>query len=175
MGVYSLGEHTPKLGKGVWIAPTASVVGNVILEDGVSIWFGAVVRGDNDPITIRKNANIQDNSVLHSDAGSPLTIGENVTVGHLAMLHGCTVGENALIGIGATVLNRAVIGANSLVGAHSLVTEGKSFEDGAMVLGSPAKAVKELPDHQQAMLRMSGEYYVKNGERFKRELSPLAD
>jgi carbonic anhydrase/acetyltransferase-like protein (isoleucine patch superfamily) len=167
VAVFSLGEHTPQIHETAWVAPTASVIGNVILEEGASVWFGAVIRGDNEPITICKNANVQDNAVCHSDPGSPLTIGENATVGHLAMLHGCTIGANSLVGIGATVLNGAVIGEHCLVGAHSLVTEKKVFEDGKMVLGSPAKAVKSLPEHQQAMLRMSGDYYVKNSARFR--------
>ena len=170
MPVFSLGEHTPRIHEDAWIAPTASVIGNVIIEAGASVWFGAVVRGDNEPITIRANANVQDNAVLHSDPGSPLTVGENATIGHLAMCHGCEIGANALVGIGATVLNRAVVGENCLVGAHALVTEGKSFEAGSMILGSPAKAVKELPAHQQAMLKMSGEVYVANSARFRGEL-----
>jgi len=173
MAVFSLGDHIPQIHETAWVAPTASVIGNVILEEGASVWFGAVVRGDNEPIIIRKNANVQDNAVCHSDPGSPLEIGENVTVGHLAMLHGCTIGANSLVGIGATVLNGAVIGKHCLVGAHSLVTEGKQFDDGAMILGSPAKAVKELPEHQQAMLRMSGDIYVKNSARFRDEMKPV--
>ena len=173
MAVFRLGEHTPQIHDTAWVAPTASVIGNVILEEGASVWFGAVLRGDNEPITVKRNANIQDNAVCHSDPGSPLTIGENATVGHLAMLHGCTIGANSLIGIGATVLNNSVVGDNCLVGAHSLVTENKSFPDGAMVLGSPAKAVKELPETQQAMLRMSGEIYVKNSARFRDDLKPI--
>ena len=173
MPVYSLDGQVPDVHESAWIAPTATVVGNVIIEEGASVWFGAVVRGDNDPITIRRNANVQDNAVLHSDPGSPLTVGENVTVGHLAMLHGCTVGENSLIGIGATVLNRAVIGKQCLVGAHSLVTEGKTFADGTMVLGSPAKAVKELPEAQRAMLKLSGDMYVGNSGRFREGLGEV--
>lgn len=173
MAVFRLGDHTPQIADGAWVAPTASVIGNVIIEAGASVWFGAVVRGDNEPITIRANANVQDNAVLHSDPGSPLTVGENVTIGHLAMCHGCSIGANSLIGIGATVLNGASIGERCLVGAHALITEGKTFDDGAMILGSPAKAVKALPDHQQAMLKMSGDIYVKNSARFRDELGPV--
>ena len=173
MAVFRLGEHTPQIHESAWVAPTASVIGNVILEEGASVWFGAVLRGDNEPITVKKNANIQDNAVCHSDPGQPLTVGENATVGHLAMLHGCHVGADALVGIGATVLNGAKIGDRCLVGAHALVTEGKSFEAGSMVLGSPAKAVKELPEHQQAMLKMSGQVYVKNSARFAEDLSEV--
>jgi len=173
MAVFALGDHAPQVHEDAWIAPTASVVGNVIIEAGASVWFGAVVRGDNEPITIRANANIQDNAVLHSDPGSPLTIGKNATVGHLAMCHGCEIGANALVGIGATVLNRAVIGPDCLVGAHALVTEGKTFAAGSMIIGSPAKAVKELPDAQKAMLKMSGDVYVKNSARFREELKPV--
>ena len=172
MGVYALDGVEPQIHPDAWVAPTASVVGNVILEAGASVWFGAVLRGDNEPITVRAGANIQDNAVCHSDPGQPLIIGENVTVGHLAMLHGCTVERDSLVGIGATVLNGALVGEGSLVGAHALVTEGKTFAPGSMVLGSPAKAVKELPEHQRAMLRMSGDIYVKNSARFRDGLEP---
>ena len=173
MAVFRLGEHTPQIHPTAWIAPTASVIGNVVIEEGASVWFGAVVRGDNDPITIRAGANIQDNAVLHSDPGSPLDVGENVTVGHLATCHGCTLGEGSLVGIGATVLNRAVIGEHSLVGAHALVTENKTFAPGSMILGSPAKAVKELPDSQRALLKMSADIYLRNGARFRADLEQI--
>ncbi len=140
MPIYSLGARAPQLGDPGWIAPDATVIGDVRLGRNVSIWWHATVRGDNDPITIGENTNIQDGSVLHTDDGVPLVIGANVTVGHMVMLHGCTIGDGALIGIGAVVLNGAKIGKNCLVGAGALVTEGKEFPDGTMILGSPAGA-----------------------------------
>ena len=155
-----------------WIAPNAVVAGNVILKKNASVWFGAVLRGDNEPIVVGENSNIQDNSVCHTDMGSPLTIGDNVTVGHMVMLHGCTIGDGALIGIGAVVLNGAKIGKNCLVGAGALVTEGKEFPDGVMILGAPAKVVRELaPEHAQRM-GMGAMSYVRNWQRFKAGLAP---
>jgi carbonic anhydrase/acetyltransferase-like protein (isoleucine patch superfamily) len=176
MNTYDLGDKRPQLpppGE-YWIAPNASVVGDVILKKNASIWFSAVVRGDNDPITIGENSNVQDGSVLHSDAGLPLTIGRDVTVGHMAMLHSCTVGDNALIGIGSIVLNRAVIGANSIVGAHALVPEGKEFPEGVLILGSPARVVRGLQPHEIEFLQASAEHYVQNWKRFARDLKPSA-
>jgi len=175
MAVYRLGEHTPELGAGVWVAESAQVIGRVTLEDEVSIWFNAVLRGDSDHLTIGAGSNIQDGSVLHADAGMPLTLGRNVTVGHQAMLHGCTVGDNALIGIGAVVLNGARIGANCLVGAGSLVTEGKAFPDGSLIMGSPAKVVRELTPQQIQGLAMSAAHYVRNGRRYAEELIRIDD
>lgn len=167
MAVYSLDGTAPKLGDDAWVADSASVIGNVDMSAGSSVWFGAVVRGDNETIVIGKNSNIQDNSVLHSDPGSPLHIGAGVTVGHQVMLHGCTIGDNTLIGIGATVLNGAKIGKNCIIGAHALITEGKIIPDGSMVMGAPGKVVKELSEGQIAMLGMSADIYVKNAQRFK--------
>jgi carbonic anhydrase/acetyltransferase-like protein (isoleucine patch superfamily) len=155
-----------------WIAPTAVVAGNVILKKNASVWFGAVLRGDNEPIIVGENSNIQDNSVCHTDMGSPLTIGANVTVGHMVMLHGCTIGDGALIGIGAVVLNGAKIGKNCLVGAGALVTEGKEFPDGTMILGSPAKVVRELAPEHAARMGMGALHYVENWKRFKSGLAP---
>lgn len=173
MPIYSLGELVPQLPSDgrFWIAPGAQVVGNVMLGDEASIWFNAVVRGDNEPITIGARTNIQDGSVLHSDPGSPLTIGEGVTVGHKVTLHGCTVGDNSLIGIGAVILNRAVIGRDSIVGAGSLVPEGKTFPDGVLLLGSPARVVRELTVEQIAVLKRSADHYVTNAERFRTSLA----
>lgn len=173
MPLYRLGETAPRLADDAWIAPGAQVIGHVVLGDGASIWFNAVVRGDNEPITIGARSNIQDGSVLHSDPGSPLTIGEGVIVGHKVTLHGCTIGDNALIGIGAVILNRAVIGQNSIVGAGSLVPEGKTFPDGVLILGSPARVVRELTPEQVAGLRRSADHYVANAQRFARDLSPI--
>jgi carbonic anhydrase/acetyltransferase-like protein (isoleucine patch superfamily) len=171
MALYELDGVAPTVSSSAWIADSATVIGNVHIADGASIWPGVVIRGDmNVRITIGKNSNIQDNSVLHADDGVPLTIGEDVTVGHLVMLHGCTIGDHSLIGIGAIVLNRAVIGKHCLVGASSLVTEGKIFEDGSMILGSPAKAMKTLTPEQIEGLKLSASHYVANGARFAKGL-----
>lgn len=156
-----------------WIAPGATVLGNVILKPGASIWFGAVLRGDNDPITIGENTNIQDGAVLHTDLGSPLTIGRDVTVGHQAMLHGCTIGDETLIGIGSIVLNGARIGRNCLIGARCLITEGKEIPDGSLVMGSPGKVVRQLDEAAIAMLRASAAHYVENWRRYARDLAPF--
>jgi carbonic anhydrase/acetyltransferase-like protein (isoleucine patch superfamily) len=175
MTAYRLGDRQPTLPADgeYWIAPNAVVAGNVILKKNASVWFGAVLRGDNDPITIGENSNVQDNSVLHTDLGSPLTIGANVTVGHMVMLHGCQVGDGALIGIGAIVLNGAKIGKNCLVGAGALITEGKEFPDGTMILGAPAKVVRDLSPEHAARMGMGAMSYVRNWQRFKADLEAL--
>ncbi len=167
MALYELDGSTPQVAESAWVADSAEVMGNVHLAADTSIWFGAVLRGDNDPITIGAGTNVQDGSVLHSDFGQPLTLGERVTVGHKVMLHGCTVGDESLIGIGAVVLNGARIGRNCLVGAGALVTEGKEFPDGSMILGSPAKAVRQLTPEQIQGLRRSAEGYIDNARRFR--------
>ncbi|GAA6118365.1 gamma carbonic anhydrase family protein [Acidovorax sp. FG27] len=167
MALYELDGSTPQVAESAWVADSAEVMGNVHLAADSSIWFGAVLRGDNDPITIGAGTNVQDGSVLHSDFGQPLTLGERVTVGHKVMLHGCTVGDESLIGIGAVVLNGARIGRNCLVGAGALVTEGKEFPDGSMILGSPAKAVRQLTPEQMQGLRRSAEGYIDNARRFR--------
>ena len=175
MTVYALGDKKPQLppeGE-YWIAPNAVVAGDVILRSGASIWFGCVLRGDTDTLTVGENSNIQDLSVLHADAGSPLTIGKNVTVGHKVMLHGCTIGDNSLIGIGAVILNGAVIGKNCLIGANARITENKLSPDGSMVVGQPGKVVKELSEGQIAALEMSAQHYVQNWKRFATELTPV--
>ena len=154
-----------------FIAPTASVVGSVKLAQGVSVWFGAVIRGDKDQITVGRNSNIQDGAVLHADPGQPLTIGDSVTVGHNAMVHGCTVGDNALIGINAVILNGAVIGENSLVGANSLVPEGMEIPPGSLVIGSPAKVKRALSEKEIQGLALSAENYVTNGQYFREGLA----
>jgi carbonic anhydrase/acetyltransferase-like protein (isoleucine patch superfamily) len=153
-----------------WIAPTAVVIGRVILKRNASIWFGAVLRGDNEPIIVGENSNVQDGSVLHTDMGAPLTIGPGVTIGHQVMLHGCTIGANALIGIKATVLNHATIAEDSLVGAHALVTERKSFEPGQLVTGAPARVVRALTPEQIQMNRYSAQHYVENWKRYARHM-----
>lgn len=168
MPLYALDDRTPRLAAPgrIWIAPDAHVIGDVVLEEDVSIWFGAVLRGDNEPIVIGARSNVQEGAMLHADPGFPLTVGAEVTVGHHAILHGCTVGAGALIGMGATVLNGARIGAGSLVGANALVTEGKEFPENSLVIGSPAKAVRTLDAAAIERLRASAMHYVKNARRF---------
>ncbi|PIB96317.1 gamma carbonic anhydrase family protein [Caulobacter sp. X] len=175
MNVYSLGELKPTLPEKdeYWIAPTASVMGNIILKKNASIWWGAVARGDNDPITIGENSNIQDGSVLHTDLGSPLTIGANVTIGHMVMLHGCSIGDGSLIGIGAIVLNGAKIGKNCLIGAGALITEGKEIPDNSMVVGAPGKVVREISEQHALILQASALHYVENWKRYARDLKPV--
>ena len=153
-----------------WVAPNATLVGNVVLHRNASVWFGAVLRGDNDPIVIGENTNVQDGSVLHTDDGVPLTLGAGVTVGHMAMLHGCTVGDNSLIGIGAVVLNGAQIGRNCLIGARALVTEGKVIPDNSLVIGAPGKVARVLEAAEIEGLRHSAAHYVQNWKRFAAEL-----
>ena len=172
MTVYSLGAVTPQFPPQdeYWIAPSAAVMGNVILKKNASVWWGATIRGDNDPITIGENSNIQDGSVLHTDVGVPLTIGANVTVGHLVMLHGCTIGDNSLIGIGSIILNGAKIGRNCLIGANVLITEGKEIPDNSLVMGAPGKVVREVSEHQAMILTASAHHYVENWKRYAREL-----
>lgn len=171
--IYRLGEKQVDIrGKDFFIADNATVIGSVIIENDVSIWFNVVVRGDNDPIYIGEGTNIQDGSVLHTDAGIPLTIGKNVTVGHKVMLHGCEIGDNSLIGINAVVLNRAKIGSNCIIGANALIPEGKEIPDNSLVMGSPGKIVKTLtPGHTQAVI-MSALHYVENFKRYKSLLIP---
>ena len=173
MAVYALDDLTPELAEGAWVAENAQVMGNVRLAADASVWFGSVVRGDTDTISIGEGSNIQDGSVLHADQGKPLTVGKHVTVGHQVMLHGCTVGDESLIGIGAVVLNGAVIGKNCLVGARALVTEGKTFPDGSMILGSPAKVVRQLSPEEIEGLRRSAKHYVDNAKRFAKGLKRI--
>jgi carbonic anhydrase/acetyltransferase-like protein (isoleucine patch superfamily) len=173
--VYRLGDAAPDLppeGE-YWIAPNAVILGNVILKKNASVWFGATLRGDNDPITVGENSNIQDGSVLHTDMGSPLTIGDNVTIGHMVMLHGCTIGEGSLIGIGSIILNGAKIGRGCIVGANSLITEGKEIPDGSMVVGSPGKVIRQLDAGASKMLALSAAHYVENWKRYAAGLKPV--
>lgn len=174
MAIYQLDNLTPSIHASAWVAEDAQVLGNVTLAEDSSVWFGVVIRGDTETITVGRGSNIQDNSVLHADHGLPLVVGENVTVGHQVMLHGCTIGDNSLIGIAAVVLNGAKIGKNCLVGAGSLVTEGKEFPDGSMILGSPAKAVRQLAPEQIEALKMSAKHYIDNANRYKSGLKKLA-
>ena len=176
MSVYNLGSVTPELPNDdeYWIAPTAAVMGRVVLKKNASVWWGAVLRGDNDPIVIGEGSNVQDGSVLHTDTGSPLIIGANVTVGHLVMLHGCTIGDNTLVGIGSIILNGAKIGKNCLIGANCLITEGKEIPDNSLVMGAPGKVVRELSAEQAAMMSAGSQHYVQNWKRYKRELTAIA-
>ena len=167
MAIFELDGVAPRLQDSVWIADGAQVMGNVELGQDVSVWFGVVIRGDTDIIRIGRGTNIQDASVLHADVGQPLTIGEDVTVGHRVMLHGCTIGDGSLIGIGAIVLNGARIGKGCLVGAGSLVTEGKEFPDGSMIMGTPARVVRQLSAEQIEGLQRSAQLYVGNARRFR--------
>lgn len=173
MPIYRLGERTPVIGQNCWIADNATVIGSVILGDNANIWFGAVVRGDNDPITIGANTNIQDGSVLHTDDGVPLTIGDNVTVGHMAMLHGCTIGAGSLIGINAIVLNRAVIGKHCIIGANALIPEGKAIPDRSLVVGSPGRIIRTLSDDDLTRLMESASGYVAHAREYRRDLVRL--
>ena len=174
MAIYQLDALTPQMADSAWVADNAQVMGDVHMAADSSVWFSSVVRGDTATIRIGEGTNIQDGIVLHADVGMPLTIGKHVTVGHMVQLHGCTVGDESLIGIGAIVLNGAKIGKNCLVGAGSLVTEGKEFPDGSMILGSPAKVVRELTPEQIEGLRRSAQHYVNNKNRFKAGLKKLA-
>jgi carbonic anhydrase/acetyltransferase-like protein (isoleucine patch superfamily) len=169
--IYSLGDkQLNKDNLDFWVAPNAVVIGDVSLKKNASVWFGAVLRGDNDPIILGENSNIQDNSVCHTDDGMPLIIGNNVTVGHKVILHSCTVGDNSLIGMGSTVLNKAKIGNNCLVGANALVTEGKEFPDNSLIVGSPAKVKRELTDMEKKVIELSALHYVENMKRYKKDL-----
>ena len=173
MAVYELDGTQPRVADSAWVADSAQVMGNVVLGEDSSVWFGTVIRGDTETITVGRGSNIQDASVLHADIGKPLTIGENVTVGHQVMLHGCTIGDESLIGIGAIVLNGAKIGRHCLVGAGALVTEGKEFPDGSMIIGSPAKAVRQLTPEQIEGLKLSAQHYMDNARRFRAGLKKL--
>ena len=169
--IYSLGDkQLNKDNLDFWVAPNAVVIGDVSLKKNASVWFGSVLRGDNDPIILGENSNIQDNSVCHTDDGMPLIIGDNVTVGHKVILHSCTVGDNSLIGMGSTVLNKAKIGNNCLVGANALVTEGKEFPDNSLIVGSPAKVKRELTDMEKKIIELSALHYVENMKRYKKDL-----
>jgi carbonic anhydrase/acetyltransferase-like protein (isoleucine patch superfamily) len=173
MPCYAIDGLAPSLGPGAWAAPSADLIGDVRLGARASIWFGAVIRADNTPILIGDEANIQDGAVGHSDPGAPLVIGAGVTVGHQAILHGCTIGDGALIGMGARVLNGAVIGERCLVGAGALVTEGKMFEPQMLIVGSPARAIRALTDAEVAALAVSAAHYAEKAARYARDVKPL--
>ena len=171
--IYDLEERTTEFrGGGHFVAPNATVIGSVVLDDLSSVWFNAVIRGDNEPIVIGPESNIQDGSVLHTDPGKPLTLGRGVTVGHKAMIHGCEIGDYSLIGINAVVLNGAKIGRHCLIGANALVPEGMEIPDGSLVLGSPARIKRELTETQRKELELSARHYVENASRYKQHLVP---
>ncbi len=174
MPIYRLGEHTPQIDPQSWVAPNATLIGQVVLRRNASVWWNCTLRGDTDRLTVGENSNIQDNSVLHTDPGIPLVVGKNVTVGHRVILHGCTVGDNSLIGMGSTLLNGAVIGKNCLIGANTLIPEGKVIPDRSLVVGLPGRIVRELTDEEVANLQLSADRYVAQWRRYVRELgSPL--
>jgi len=166
-------DHKPQLGKDVFVAQSADVIGMVILEDEVSIWFNAVLRGDTDFIQVGARSNVQDNAVLHTDPGIQLKVGRGVTIGHCAMVHGCVIGDNSLIGINSVILNGAVIGANCLIGANALVPEGMEVPDNSMVLGTPAKVVRQIDEHMVEVLQQSAETYVQKAAAFRKNLKVL--
>ncbi len=170
MAIYTLGERQPSLGRDAWIAPNATVIGDVRLGDNASIWWNAVLRADNDTITIGAESNIQDGSVLHADEGVPLTLGARVTVGHMVMLHGCTIGDETLIGIKSVILNKAVIGRHCIIGANSLIPEGKVIPERSLVMGSPGKVVRQLSDEDVVRLRLAAQGYVENARRYRSAL-----
>ena len=173
MTLYSLDRVTPEVAEDTWIAPDANLIGRVVVETGASVWFGATLRGDNEPIVVGTGTNIQENSVLHTDMGFPLTIGAGCTIGHKVMLHGCTIGENSLIGMGAIVLNGAVIGRDCLIGAGALITEGKEIPDGSLVMGAPGKVVRQLDEQAIAGLKASALHYQDNMRRYRAGLVAL--
>ena len=173
MALYQLGNEIPSVAGTAWVADSAQVIGAVELAEDASVWFGAVLRGDNEAVRIGKGSNVQDGAVIHTDVGFPVTLGRNVTVGHQVSLHGCTVGDGSLIGIQAVVLNGARIGRNCLVGAGSLVTEGKEFPDGSLILGRPAKVVRPLTPEQIASQLDGAEHYVENARRFRAGLKKI--
>lgn len=171
--IYALETRIPEIDTDAWVADSAQVIGDVTLGQGASVWFGAVLRGDNERISIGARSNVQENCVLHTDMGFPLTIGADCTIGHGVVLHGCVIGEESLIGMGATVLNGARIGRNCLIGAGALVTEGKVFPDGALIMGTPARVVRQLDPGELARFKLSAAHYVENARRFRAGLRPL--
>jgi carbonic anhydrase/acetyltransferase-like protein (isoleucine patch superfamily) len=171
MPLYAIDGKQPVVGTDVWVAPSADVIGDAHLADESSVWFGAVIRADNTPIIVGTRSNIQESAMCHSDPGAPLTIGADCTIGHHAILHGCTIGNNVLIGMGAIILNRAVIGDGCIVGAGALVTEGKTFEPNSLIVGSPAKAIRTLDENAAAMLKASAQHYVDKGKAYSEGLT----
>ena len=173
MTLYALGDKRPVLAEDTWVAPDANLIGSIVLEDGASVWFCSTLRGDNETITVGAGSNVQENCVFHTDLGFPLTIGTNCTIGHKVMLHGCTIGNNSLIGMGATILNGAKIGNNCLIGAGALITEGKDIPDGSLVMGAPGKIVRTLDATAIKGLEMSAKHYQDNMRRFRKDLQVI--
>jgi carbonic anhydrase/acetyltransferase-like protein (isoleucine patch superfamily) len=173
MSLYEMDDARPKLGEGAWVAPSADLIGDVRLGARASIWFGAIIRADNTPIILGEEANFQDGAIGHSDPDVPLTIGARVTVGHQAILHGCTISDDCLIGMGARILNGAFLGPECLVGAGALVTEGKRFEEGGLIVGSPARLIRSLTDPEKAALRLSAAHYAEKAARYAAGLKLL--
>lgn len=173
MPIYSYGERVPSVHESVFVAPNASVIGSVVLSENTSVWFSATIRGDNETISLGKNSNVQEGAVLHTDPGLKLTVGENVTVGHQAMLHGCTIGDGSLIGIQAVILNGAVIGKSCLVGAGAVVTENKVFPDRSLIVGAPARLVRQLTDEEVEKLMMSARIYAERRGNFLTKLKEM--
>ena len=173
MTLYSLGGVAPEIAEDSWIAPDANIIGKIVVEEGASIWFGATLRGDNEEIRIGAGSNVQENTVMHTDMGFPLTVGKGCTIGHKALLHGCTIGDNSLIGMGAVILNGAKIGKNCLIGANALITEGKTIPDGSLVMGAPGKVVRELDEAAISGLKLSALSYQENMRRFRSGLAKV--
>ena len=173
MTIYALGEYKPRIHEDTWVAPDANLIGKVVLEQGASVWFGCTIRADHEEIRVGAGSNVQENCVMHIDAGYPLTIGANCTIGHKVMLHGCMIGDNTLIGMGAIVLNGAKIGNNCLIGAGALITEGKEIPDNSLVMGSPGKVVRQLDDAAAQKLTFSAQHYQDNMHKFRATLKPV--
>ena len=174
MTIYALNDVAPEIDENAWIAPDANIIGKIVIEADASVWFCSTLRGDNEVIHVGAGSNIQENVVCHTDMGYPLTIGKGCTIGHKAMLHGCTIGDNSLIGMGATILNNAVIGKNCLIGAGALIPEGKEIPDNSVVMGAPGKVVKQVAEPQRAMLKASAQYYASNAQRFRKDLRAIS-
>ncbi|WP_170505304.1 gamma carbonic anhydrase family protein [Ruegeria arenilitoris] len=174
MTIYALGEHAPQIQDDTWVAPDANLIGKVVLEEGASVWFGCTIRADHEEIRVGEGSNVQEDCIMHIDAGYPLTIGRNCTIGHKVMLHGCTIGENTLIGMGAIVLNGAKIGKNCLIGAGALITEGKEIPDNSLVMGTPGKVVRELDEAAAQKITLSALHYQQNMRRFRDEMKPVS-
>ncbi|HSD36938.1 MAG TPA: gamma carbonic anhydrase family protein [Rhodocyclaceae bacterium] len=174
MAVFVLDDRAPVLGENAWVAESATVLGTVQLGRNVSVWFNAVLRGDNDPIVVGDGSNVQDGAILHTDDGIPLTVGEHVTIGHMAMLHGCSVGDGSLIGINAVILNGAVVGKNCLIGANCLIPENKVIPDRSLVVGTPGRIIRQLTDEEVAGMQKNAEIYVENAARFRQGLKRIA-
>ena len=171
--IYQLDDRKPTFRGDCFVAQNAAVIGSVVLESNSSVWYNVTIRGDNDVITLGENVNVQDGSVIHTDGGVPVVLERNVSIGHLVMLHGCTIGENSLIGIGAIILNKAVIGKNCLIGAGSLIPEGKVIHDGSLVLGAPGKVVRQLTPEQIALNTWIAEHYVERSQRYRQGLKVI--